>query len=221
MMLFASLLALCSPAQALDVRWWGVGPIVSTIVIPGQYPVSLPTVAQGEVDKVKGDIELGVRGVVYPSGIGRIFLQGSLGFGTSAWGQQEFALGWDQVLVKDEEFQLLFGAGIGAGHERFKDKGKTDYLNVNYFPVRGQLTALLRDRVRAYQVSVYGLYHIVGGQQYCTSATADCTSGADGDGLIAGALYAGMGAEVSVLFGDFRSRGNAGGGVGGGGKKNK
>ena len=213
------LVSLLSTAQALDLRWWGVGPTIGTVAIPGKYPIALPTVAQDLVDKVKGDVEIGVQGVLYPSGFGRIFLHGSLGFGTAGYGQQEFTLGWDQAIVKDEEFQLLLGAGIGAGHERFKDKGQTDYLNVNYFPIRGQITALLRDRVRAYQVDIYGLYHIVGGQEYCLSdAESSCTSGADGGGLIAGAVYAGLGAEATVFFGDFRSRGK---GNSSGGNKNK
>ena len=164
-----TLLALAAPAHALDLKWWGVGPDIGTMAIPGQYPVALPTVAQGEVDKVKGDVEVGIRGVIYPSGTGRLFGLGTLGFGTSGFGEQEFTLGWDQALIKDEEFQLLFGLGIGAGHERFKDKGGDDYLNVNYFPIRAQLTALLRDRVRAYSIDIYGTYHIVGGQEYCLS----------------------------------------------------
>ncbi len=220
MMLFSALLALCSPAHALELKWWGVGANIGTVAIPGKYPIALPSVAQGEVDKVKGDAEIGVRGVIYPSGSGRVFGLATLGFGTSGWGQQEFTVGWDQVIVKDEEFQLLFGAGIGAGHERFKDKGSDDYLNVNYFPIRAQLGALLRDRVRAYQIDIYGLYHIVGGQEYCLS-TADtaCTSGKDGGGLVAGAVYAGLGAEATIYFGDFRSKG--GGGKGGGGHKGK
>lgn len=213
MMLIAALLALPTDAHALELRWWGVGPNIGTIAIPGKYPVALPEVAQGEVDKAKGDVEVGVRGVLYPSANGRLFGLGSLGFGTSGWGQQEFTLGWDQVIIKDEEFQLLFGAGIGVGHERFKDKGNDDYLNVNYFPIRAQLGALLRDRVRAYQIDIYGLYHVVGGQEYCLSKLdSACTSGKDGGGLIAGAVYAGLGAEATIFFGDFRSKGKDGGG---------
>ena len=213
------LVSLLSPAQALELRWWGVGPTVGTVAIPGKYPIALPTVAQGEVEKVKGDVEIGAQGVLYPSGFGRIFLLGSLGFGTAGYGQQEFTVGWDQAIVKDEEFQLLLGAGIGAGHERFKDKGEANYLDVNYFPIRGQLTALLRDRVRAYQIDIYGFYHIVGGQEYCLSDDdISCTSGAEGGGLIAGAVYGGLGAEATIFFGDFRSRGK---GSSAGGKKNK
>ena len=164
-MIVLALLALMHPARALDLKWWGVGPDIGTMAIPGQYPTALPTVAQGQVDKVKGDVEVGLHGVVYPTASERLFALATLGFGTSAWGQQELTLGWDQALIKDQEFQLLFGAGIGAGHERFKDKGAEDYLNTNYFPLRAQITASLRDRVRAYSVDLYGTYHIVGGQQ--------------------------------------------------------
>lgn len=206
-----TLLALHSPAEALELKWWGLGPNIGTLAIPGHYPVALPTVAQGQVDKVKGDAEIGVRGVVYPSGTGRLFALGTLGFGTAGWGQQELSIGWDHALIKDEEFQLLFGIGVGAGHERFKDKAGEDFLNTNYFPVRAQVTALLRDRVRAYSIDIYGTYHIVGGQEYCIAATdTDCTSGKDGGTVIAGALYVGLGAEATLYFGDFRSKGGGG-----------
>ncbi len=218
-MMLLAFLAMNTPAQALQIQWWGVGPDIGTMALPGQYPESLPTVAQNKVDKVGGDVEIGVHGVLYPMRTGRLFLLGTLGFGTSAWGQQELTLGWDQAIIKDQEFQLLFGAGIGAGHERFKNKGTSDYLNANYFPLRAELTAQLRDRVRAYSLDLYGTYHIVGSQEYCTSK-ASCTSGKDGGGKVtAGALYLGLGLEATVYFGDFRNKGKGHGGQNGHGRR--
>lgn len=203
-------LALTTSALALDLKWWGVGPTLGTMAIPTRYPTSLPTVAQGKVDKVKGDAAIGVEGVLYPSGSGRVFGRGTVGLGTSGWVAPELTLGWDQVLYKDEEFQLLFGAGLGAGSETFHSEGEEDLLRVSYFPLRAQFSALLRDRVRAYEVDLFATYHIVGEQLYCENAQQaaddDCTSGAEGAGVIAGAVYLGIGAEATLYFGDFKSK---------------
>lgn len=211
MSLLAALLALLPSASALDLKWWGVGPSIGTMAIPTRYPASLPTVAQDEVDKVKGDVALAMEGVLYPSGSGRVFGRAGVGLGTSGWTSPELVVGWDQILFKDEEFQLLFGGGIGYGSETFHDAQGEDFLRVSYFPLRAQMSALLRDKPRAYEIDIYGTYHIVGEQLYCTSrdqlAADGCVTGAEGGGLIAGAVYLGIGAEATLYFGDFRSKG--------------
>lgn len=204
-------LALTTSALALDLKWWGVGPTLGTMAIPTRYPTSLPTIAQGEVEKVRGDAALGVEAVLYPSGSGRVFGRGTVGVGTAGWVAPELTLGWDQVMYKDEEFQLLFGGGLGVGTETFHSPGEEDFLRVSYFPLRAQFSALLRDRSRAYELDLFATYHIAGEQLYCESQTqasnGNCSSGADGAGVIAGAVYLAVGAEATLYFGDFKSKG--------------
>jgi len=223
-MILALLLA-STPAHALDLRWWGVGPTVETMVIPTKYPSAFPAVVRTDgdttlVDKVRGDVEVGAHAILYPGTAGRIWGIGTIGFGTSGWIQPELTIGYDGVMVKDSEFQLLLGVGLGAGHERYNNKEDGTFLRANYFPVRVNLDALLRDKSRAYELGLWGTYHIVAAQEYCDKDGGNCLAG-KGDADVAGALYAALGVEATLYFGDFRSKGSSGDSGGGkGGKKN-
>lgn len=205
-----TLLLAVSSASALDLRWWGVGPTVGTMAVPGKYPSAFPAAVRTDtdetlVDKVGGDVEFGVHGVLYPGTAGRLFGNATLGLGTAAWVQPELVVGYDGILVKDEEFQLLFGGGLGAGHERFNDKDTGNFLRVNYFPVRAQLSAFLRDRSRAYELGIYATYHLVSSQEYCTADGAQCVDG-KGEASVGGAFYGAIGAQATLYFGDFRNK---------------
>lgn len=202
------LLALSGSAHALDLRWWGVGPTIGTMALPTKYPTSLPYIAQGEVEKVRGDVEVGVEAVLYPGKTGRLFAHGTVGLGTAHWVNPELVVGWDAILLKDEELQVLWGAGLGAGSERFHSGVDNDFLRVNYFPLRTQVSVLLRDKVRAYEASIWGTFHIAGSQEFCTTAEkSSCSSAKDADQAIGGAVYFGVGAEATLYFGDFKSKG--------------
>ncbi|MDP2311381.1 MAG: hypothetical protein Q8P41_00635 [Pseudomonadota bacterium] len=224
-MLLTLLLSLAQPAAALEVKWWGIGPQVGTMAVPGNYPFAFPDNAKDEansplVEKIRGDISFGAHGVLYPAAKSRLGARALVGLGTGqSWSSWQFTLEYDGALVNEDGFQLLAGAGIGAGTERFG--GTVDapdgYLVANYFPVRGQVTALLRDRTRAYEISIYGTWHIVADQTYYDFKGADGITGAEADALVPGALYGGFGVEASVFFGDFRSKKSGGGGGGGGG----
>lgn len=214
-MLLTALLALSQPAAALDVKWWGVGPTIGTVAIPGEYPIGFPDNAKKNgspmVQKVAGDIDFGVHAVMYPTGNGRIGARGLVGLGLgSPWSSGQLTVEYDHAIVKEDGFQLLLGAGIGAGTERFG--GTTDhedgYLITNYFPLRGQVTALLRDRTRAYELNLFGAYHIAADQTYFANKDAEGTRPTGVGGLAA--VYAKLGIEATVFFGDFKSDKNGG-----------
>lgn len=221
-MILSLLLAL--PAQAIDLKFWGVGPTLGTMAIPTGYPVAIPANAEDAdgnplVAKVKGDVEVGVRAVAYPSASGRIAGRAILGFGTQKWNRQELVVGYDQAIVKEGDFQLLLGGGIGAGTEKFHSTAADEgFLRTNYFPLRVELDALLRDRTRAYEFGLYGTFHIVGDQSwYDQPGDTDPTSGSEaantifGAAGVAGGSYLSIGAEARVYFGDFKSRQKSGG----------
>lgn len=213
-MFLSVLLTLVTPAHALEPWWWGVGPTLGTMAIPTKYPVALPTVAQGDedaqndkVEKVRGDAEIGVRGVLYPSKTGRLYGNFAVGVGTARWVQPELVLGYEAVIAKNQEFQLLFGAGLGVGHETYHDSDSEGKLSVNYFPLRADLAALLRDKSRAYEIGLFATYHIAGSQEYCPSPESDaCVQGNETATGIAGALYLALGADATLYFGDFRTK---------------
>lgn len=217
-MILAALLALVEPAAAIDVKWWGVGPTVGTVAIPGTYPVGFPENAKDgngtpKVQKVGGDIQFGAHGVLYPSGNGRVGARGLVGLGLgSPWSSGQLTLEYDHALLKEQDFQLLFGGGIGAGTERFggTDAHPEGYLVVNYFPLRAQLTALLRDKTRAYSLGIFGEYHVVADQTYFASAEATGKTPETFEGLTA--LYLKVGVEATVYFGDFKAEKKKGGG---------
>lgn len=215
------LLALLPHASAMEVQWWGVGPTVATVAVPTRYPVLFPTLAKDEITDVRGDVEVGARAVLYPGTKGRMYGLGTVGFGTGPFFQADLTIGYQAVMVKDSDFQLLFGGAIGAGHEKYDgaDEGAVtnDRLMVNYFPVRADLSAVLRDRSRAYELGLFANYHIATSQQYCIGDQKgdDCTP-AKGDKTVGGALYLAVGAEATVYFGDFRNKDN-----GSSGKKRK
>lgn len=227
-MILAALVALSQPAAALDVKWWGVGPTLGTVAIPSQYPVGFPSNAKDgdgdpKVQKVNGDILFGVHGVLYPSGNGRIGARGLVGLGLgSPWSSGQLTIEYDHALIKEEGFQLLFGGGIGAGTERFggTEAHPDGYLVVNYFPIRAQITPLLRDKTRAYELDIFGEYHIVADQTYYKQAGANGETPEGLGGL--GAIYLKVGVEATVFFGDFKTDKKSGGGKkSGGNKKNR
>ena len=205
------LLALLPSAHALDVRWWGVGPTVGTVAVPTRYPVLFPTLAKEEITAVRGDVEVGAKAVLYPGTSGRLYGLGTLGFGTGPFFQADLTVGYQGVLVKEQDFQLLLGGAIGAGHEKYDgaDEGTVtdDRLMVNYFPVRADLNALLRDKSRAYELGLFANWHIATSQGYCIGdQSGDDCARAKGDKTVGGALYLAVGAEATVYFGDFRNK---------------
>lgn len=202
MMLLPLLLA--SQAHAVEFRWWGIGPMLGTRVVPLQYPIFPAAVDGTGIDHAAGNLEAGAQAVLYVGNIGRIGLRGQLDTNFGPWFGQEFTLEWDQLLVRDGELQLYLGGGVGLGHERFGDKasdGDYPYLDVRYFPLRLQIGVALRDHWRAYQLQLYGAWHIAGEQDICTAAD-DCTQPDFTESI---AFYGGVGLEATVFFGNFKN----------------
>lgn len=205
---------LASVALAADPRWWGGGLQVGTSLVPIEYPIFPPFVLEGGepggdplVAPVRGDLLIGARGVLYAAG-GRLEARFGLGSNFSTWDRQEGTVGYDFVVGKDGPIQFLAGLGLGMGHEVFRAVAADGYpqLDVTYFPVRGNLSVLLRDGWRAYEIGAFAAWHIAGEQRTFSGATAEpvapdtVTSGA--------ALYASAGIDGTIYFGSFRSEGS-------------
>ncbi len=212
-MILALISVLSAPVHAFDVHWWGVGATVGTLAIPGRYPSAFPLnarSAEGDplVEKVRGDVSFGVHALLYPDNRNRLGLRGLLGVGIGQpWSSAQVTLEFERALVSSDGFQLVAGGGLGAGTERFSGTRDAAHsrLIVNYFPVRAQIGPLLRDKSRMYEIAIYGAWHIVADQTWYEDDDAEGVTGADVAAL-PGALYAGVGVEASVYFGDFRSK---------------
>lgn len=227
-----ALLLSSAAALAEPQNWWGVGPMIGTTGFPVQYPAVMPPLAQDDdgnnfVEPVTFDLRVGARGVYYIGNGGRIGGRAFYAGNFATWGAQEITIEYEVVLTKADKFQLLGGGGVGFGHDRFgalpEAKNPDAYLDVTYFPLRAQIGGLFRNGSRAYELQIFGTWHIAGEQKFSkTGEAADEKTGtAISDPLaeISGAesvksdaaLYAAIGAEVTVYFGDFKSAGKSSG----------
>lgn len=213
-MILPLLLALVPDAAAIDLTYWGVGPSVGTMLFPAEYPFSFPAgaktggVVKGDplVDSVGFDMSVEARGVIYPSTKGRVGARVGLTFGSSQFFRQEFTLEYEPTIIRAKGFQVLAGGGIGVGHERFNNADTDAYLDVSYYPLRAQISGLLRDRSRAYELSIYGTYHIAGSQKFYANADAEPIDGIGKEKVAGLAAYGGIGLEATVFFGDFKNK---------------
>lgn len=210
-MMLLSLL-MVGEAQAVEFRWWGVGPMLGTRIVPLQAPVwpALALDADGDpkVDEVNGNMEIGLHAALYAGNIGRVALRGQLNTNFGPWFAQEVTLEWDHLLIRDGELQLMLGAGVGIGHQRFGDAESDRYLDLKTFPLRLQLSGLMRDKWCGYEIDIYGTLPIAGQTQMCSGTGADdgCDEPGKTEDLFDGVgFYGGLGLEATVFFGNFRS----------------
>ncbi|GDX83100.1 hypothetical protein LBMAG42_49110 [Deltaproteobacteria bacterium] len=219
------LLAIVSSAHA--EHWWGVGPTIGTMGFPVEYPALMPALAQNNdgdnlVDPVLFDLRVGAHGVYYLGDGGRIGARLLYAGNFAAWASQEITVEYDWVLTKSDSFQVIGGGGLGFGHDNFgKGEGENGggateaNLDVTYFPLRAQIGILWRDRTRAYEANLFGTWHIAGDQTF-TNAQGEKEKGtavsdlfADGGTKSDAALYVAVGAEVTVYFGNFKTKGKS------------
>lgn len=202
-------LLLCStPAMAIDTWMWGIGPHVGTNVLPGRYPISLPKLkggdsdsgprADGGITKAQHDLILGAEGVYYMDRHHRIgFTTGfdvglAMGSG-NRFLDSSFILTYDYA-IQGRALDVLFGGGVGFGTQSFRATDDQT-LQVNTFPLRGEITGLARDNSRGYQLTLFAQMNLAGRSVYTDAA------GAQPD--VNGGFYLTSGLELSVLFGDF------------------
>lgn len=217
-----TVLLLVSAAHA--DHWWGIGPSIGTMGFPVEYPAIMPALAQNAngnnlVDPVKFDLRIGGHAVYYVGGGGRVGARAYYGANFATWSSQELTVEYEWILHKQDNFQVLAGAGLGFGHDRFgaaEPSGDNNpYLDVTYFPLRGQVGVLWRDRTRAYEANLFGTWHIAGDQRFSkTGDVADEETGTAVSDPFGGdttksdtALYVAVGAEITVYFGNFRNKG--------------
>lgn len=190
-------LTTAAPAWALDTYMWGVGPRIGTTVLPARYPSKFPDAVtdneESTLEKVGFDFMFGAHGLFYATENHRLGLLMGLDLGKRMVDVHAI-FAYDYV-IPTGVVDFMFGAGIGAGHTSFRAKETDERLRVPNFPVRVQGGILVRDRVRAYQLSIYGQYAIPSNHFYFDE---------NGDQIDAkGGIYPTMGLELAVFFGDF------------------
>jgi len=190
-------LTLAGNAYALEPYMWGVGPRAGTMFVPGRFPLKFPKAIQDSttttLSRVRFDIEGGVEAVYYLSPFTRVGLIGGIGYG-QRYLDGHVLLNYDYV-VSSGAMDFMFGAGAGFGTARFLGTDANEVLRMPYYPFRVDTKALIRDKTRGYQGTLYFQYDLPSNYYY-----------ADVDGVsqdVKGGLALTLGIELSVLFGDF------------------
>lgn len=198
---------------------FGFGPRVGTIVIPGGYPASFPSFDQldengeetGEkikiaedttIEKVRGDLVLGLEGLYWADKTNRLAGTAGLGLG-SGYNDAHLILKYDKMQAMDA-LDVFVGGGVGVGVANFR--GESDErLRVPYYPIRGEVGAIFRQKTHAVQALIFLNLNLPGRQTLTLNQEA-----ADGsiyeveyESGFGWSFYPQVGAEIQLLFGDF------------------
>lgn len=199
-------LAAMPAAQASDVYMWGVGPRIGTNFIPGAYPVAFPRrVAESYVDgtegtddpipvidKVRGDFVFGAEAMYYVDGGSRLGMVAGFDVGSRFFDAHVIAK-YNRV-IQSASVDFLFGGGAGFGTQRWKGEGE-GRLRVPYFPLRAEVSGMIRADTMAFQLTPYFQYNLQANHFYRNDLGEDID--------VRGGFYPTVGLEFSVLFGDF------------------
>lgn len=241
-MLLPLLLTLASSeataANNSKLHMWGAGPTLSTMAFPGAYPLNFPTTQDGsnvpnprnKLEKVRGDIGVAARGVIYINNQNRVGARLHRGIGLSAdMANTVFTLEYGKSLLRQDNINVFVGGGIGVGTMRFNQGDEGGDLRVNTYNTRVQLAGVFRDTRgkknaaddRAYELALYATpigingpeQYEFGGTEYSDpdsySLFAGLTAEEGDDQTFRGSQYnPTVGIEVTVFFGDFTPPGS-------------
>jgi hypothetical protein len=128
---------------------WGIGPSIGTVVVPGHFPLALPTkinnydfIDEGpragdensddpkrdllngdprftSIERVRDDVRLGFDGFYGIDKDNRVGAGVGTAFGTG-YSDVFFTLNYDRVIVSENPFNVVVGGGAGFGSMRFK-----------------------------------------------------------------------------------------------------
>lgn len=152
------------------------------------------------LEKVRTDIRFGGDFVYYLDGENRIGALLDLGFGKS-YSDVAFMARYDRVMEKVDEFELLLGAGLGAGSMKFKGASEPEQLAASYFPLRVNAAGLYRAKTMAFQLSLFGQTNIPSNQRYTKMDGTEVESVGTPFAVFS---YLSLGLEFTTMFGDFK-----------------
>ena len=183
---------------------WGVGPVVNTMVLPGEHPVSFPKDTRVEnedgknvsvLDKTRGDIGFGVHSVLYMKKAQRVGAQGWFQSGAGNFRSSNITFAYDFIGNSSNGVTVLAGLGGGFGTQRWRTRGEGE-LKRNTYILRGQASVNYRTKSTCYEAAAYLNWNIPGSQTW-EPAEED-------EARISGGFYPVAGIQGTVFFGDFR-----------------
>lgn len=198
-MLTLAALLLSAPSQAAtEGPWmWGVGPTIGTIVYPGRFPISVPT-EYSELDgMVRGDVILGLHGVMYLNGDHRLgtHLDAGIARGFSSIG---WTLEYERIFLRDSGVHLFGGGGLGFGSYKLTDE-ELGTLRTPTYELRAQVGALYKQKVTAEELIIFAKLPLNGNPTF---------TDLDGEKVDAegGGNWLHFGLQATVYYGDFTSK---------------
>ena len=231
-------LALSSTAHAasdLAPPMWGVGPTLSTMLIPGRFPSTLPRLKSDETapkdllaenektlsdeyfSQVRGDAAIGVRGLIYANKTWRGAVRGQIGFGSN-YTSRQLSLEVDKSFFSEGRMSAFLGGGIGIGGMTFKtdDTPATDaepdpieynaYYKAQTFPLRVHAGGDYRLNHYMIELSLFAQLPLPGNQTlYYDDKDGNAQEAQIGIGFNP-LQYGQLGIELSGYWGDFKAR---------------
>lgn len=184
-----------APAEARAARtyMWGVGPRLGTIVLPGHYPTGFPPAVKDNtsIEKVRGDVILGVDGEYWADGNNRFGALAGIGTGGN-YLDTHLILKYDRITEMDA-IDYFLGGGVGVGWSRWTGEGE-EALRVPNYPFRGEAGLMMRYKRSAWQGVAFAQYNLQG-NHYLTDAAGNELDVGTG-------FYLQIGVEVQAIFGD-------------------
>jgi len=190
----ALVVLLAAPPAHAGTAMWGVGPRIGSFVIPGRSPSAWPGVVKDEdaLEKVGGDVILGAEGDYWANLTNRVGALAGLDLGAD-YVNTHLILKYDRMIPFDA-LDWYVGAGIGVSTHRWTS-GSEASLKFPGYPLRGQSGVLIRSGSMAFQFQLQAQYDIPGHATYTNAGGEEEDVGLG--------FYLQIGAELSVLFGDF------------------
>lgn len=212
--------ALFSGAAQAEPFMWGAGPTISTMVLPGQHPLSWPQAKKvdGErpaigvygdndsgrlsepyFEKVRGDVALGGRGVMYLNRDWRGGMRGQFGFGNN-YRSSQLTLEVDKVIGGESGAFAFVGGGVGIGSMRFNSAQDDAFLKARNYPLRGHVGGYYKINGKAaIELSLFAQLALPSFQTLTTAGGDEIDMGVGVNPL----SYSHIGAELTAYFGDF------------------
>jgi hypothetical protein len=180
---------------------WGVGPTISTIVLPGSHPFNFPDEADDAGFKATGpDVGLGIHAVMYMRATQRFGTHMWYHTGENGYSSPNLTLEYDFVGSSANGVTVLGGLGGGFGAQRWKNENN-DKLKMSTFILRAQGSVNYRTKANCFELGAFVNFFLPSGQSIESK---------DGEETEVGfVMYPTFGLEFTGFFGDFRPPKNA------------
>ena len=176
---------------------WGIGPTISTVVLPGEMPFNFPDEADAAGFKgTGGDVGFGVHGVLYMRHTQRFGTHIWYHTGANGYSSPNLTLEYDFVGTAANGGTVLGGLGGGFGSQSWENDNGAK-LKMNTFIARGQGSVNFRTPANAYELAAFVNIFFPSGTRI------ESANGVEQEAAFV--IYPQIGLEFTAFFGDFKA----------------